>query len=79
MKHLTTGPVSSSLSTDHLTFFLASGLKKISKGGGDGTENITVHEIPISRMEAWLKRMRKKGRLIDPKVYAGIYFLKSSR
>ena len=79
MKHLLSGPVSSGLSTDCLSFFLASGLKKVSEGGGDGTENITVHEVPLARVEMWLAAMRKKGKLVDPKVYAGIYLLRSSR
>ena len=76
VEHQITGPVSSGLSSDSLTFFTATGLQKISQGGGDETENITVHEVPANGIDAWLEEIQKQGRLVDPKVYAGIYFLK---
>ena len=75
MKHLVSGPLSSGFSADRLTFYLASELKKISKGGGDETESITVHHVPLKKIESWLRGMEKKGRLVDPKVYVGVYFL----
>ena len=71
------GPVSAGLTSDCVTMYRAYGLKKVSRGGGiDKTEIIDVHEIPLQRVERWLTSMRKKGFLVDPKVYAGIYFLK---
>lgn len=71
------GPISSGMSSQQITFFRASKLKKISKGGGDETENILVHEIPLPRVEAWLKKMQRAGKLIDPKVFVGLYFLQT--
>ncbi len=68
------GPVSSGLTSDLVTFVLAKGIQKISDGGGDHMENITVHEVPLKSAEEWLKTMVKKGYLLDPKIYAGLYF-----
>ena len=68
------GPVSSGLTSDLVTFVLAKGLEKISDGGGDHTENIIVHEISFRSAEKWLKSKIKKGYLLDPKIYAGLYF-----
>lgn len=70
------GPISSGLTSEAITFFLATGLKKVAKGGGDESEAITVYEIPLSKAEKWLSDMKRRGRAVDPKVYAGLYFAK---
>ena len=70
------GPVSSGSSSDKVTMVMARGLKKLGEGGGDGTEFITVHEVPLTKVDRWLNKMLKKGCLIEPKIYAGLYFLK---
>ena len=76
MIHLVTGPVNTGLSADVVTFFRAvSPVKKSAGGGADPEEKITVHEVPISKIRPWLGKMQKKGCLIDPKVYVGLYFL----
>ncbi|MBI3312700.1 MAG: NUDIX hydrolase [Candidatus Omnitrophica bacterium] len=75
MKRLTSGPSASGASSAIMTFFLAQDLIKVSDGGGDDTEDIHVHEIPLKKVPAWIKKMEKKGMLVDPKVYAGLYFL----
>ncbi len=75
MELIMEGPASAGLSTNLVTIFRASGLKKVSAGGGDLLESITVHEVPLDQTETWLAAMHKRGFLIDPKVYAGLYFL----
>jgi len=70
------GPAGSGLSADILTVVHATGLKKVGHGGGDETENITVCEVPVKTAGKWLKTMMRKGYYVDPKVYAGLYFLK---
>ncbi len=70
------GPSSGGSSSDIITIVMAKGLKKVSAGGGDETEAITVHEIPLDKADPWLAQKRKTGCLIDPKIYAGLYFLK---
>jgi hypothetical protein len=71
---LTEGPPSAGLSTEIVTFFRARGLKKVSEGGGDGSENIQVHAVPLVELDAWIKTKRKEGCLVDYKVYAALYF-----
>ena len=75
MKELLDGPVSSGLTSDLVTMVMATDLKKVGEGEGDGTENITVHEVPLRKVEQWLKGKKRKGYLIEPKIYAGLYFL----
>ncbi len=72
---LLTGPVSSGSSADLVTMMRAYGLTKMSAGGGDHTEAIRVHEVPLRQVEQWLKRMSRRGYLIEPKVYTGLFFL----
>src|SRR5688572_15002280 len=72
---LTTGPASSGLTSETVTLFLATNLKRVHAGGGVANEKITVHEAPLDDIDAWLDRKRAEGCLIDPKLYAGLYFL----
>jgi ADP-ribose pyrophosphatase len=72
---LTTGPASSGLTSEVVTLLLASGLKRVHAGGGVGHENITVHEVPLNEVHDWLAAKEKEGLLIEPKVYAGLYFI----
>ena len=72
---LTTGPASSGLTSEVVTLLLASGLKCVHAGGGVGHENITVHEVPLSEVHDWLAAKASEGLLIEPKVYAGLYFI----
>ena len=76
MKRLITAPVNAALSSDAVCFFLAQNLTRISDGGGDGTEDITVCLVPLAKIDRWLKQKEKQGFVIDPKVYVGLYFLK---
>jgi len=71
------GPVSSGLSSEIITFYRALDIVKRGPGGGDETESIKVHEVPLMKVEDWLREMGAKGLLVDPKVYVGLYFLKT--
>jgi len=67
---------SAGLTNEIVTLFLAEGLEKVGAGGGDDSEDITVHEIPIDRVDQWLAQAEADGKLIDARVYTGVYFLK---
>lgn len=69
------GPVSPGSSRDVMTLYRAEGLTRIHGGGGDHQEDIEVCEIPLSEVEDWLRRAEARGSMVDPKVYAGLYFL----
>lgn len=73
------GPPSAGLSSEVLTFFRAEGLTKIEAGGGDESEDIQIHEVPLDQVVGWLNdRVRTEGVCIDPKIFAGLYFVKSN-
>lgn len=74
---LTEGPVSSGLSSEIITFYQALDVVKSGPGGGDETEAIKVHAVPLKEADLWLYEMEKKGLMVDPKVYVGLYFLKT--
>jgi len=73
------GPSSSGSSADLVTMVRAVDIEKVGEGTGDGTESIKVHEVPLAKVDQWLKSMEKKGCLIEPKVYAGLYFLNKKK
>jgi hypothetical protein len=49
-------------------------LKKAGDAHGDGSEHITSHLVPISRVEAWLRKQQRAGKTVDLKVYSALYF-----
>ncbi len=73
---LTTGPASSGLTSEIVTLFRASHLRNTGQGGGVAHEQITVHEVPLTEAHAWLDAKARTGILIDPKIYAALYFLR---
>lgn len=79
MEKLCEGPSSAGLTSEVVGLFLASGVKRIGEGGGIGSEQIIVHEIPLDLVDDWLLGIRGEHTLIDFKVYAGLYFLRLKR
>jgi ADP-ribose pyrophosphatase len=75
VEYLMSGPSSSGMSNEIIAFVRAHGLRRVHAGGGDESENITVHEIPREEAAAWLDAKRREGYSIDPKLYAGLYFV----
>jgi len=72
---VTTGPSCSGITSERMTFFRAFDLHRTGKGGGVAQEDITVHEIPLVRIVKWLEAKGNTGILIDPKIYAGLFFI----
>ncbi len=72
---LTEGPPAQGVCDEYLTFFKATGLTRVSEGGGDDSEDIIVHHVPIADVRSWLENRRKTGTLIDPKIFTALYFL----
>lgn len=68
------GPPSPGAISESPVFYFASGLQKVSEGGGVEGENITVHVVPLSDVDQWLSDKMAAGLLVDPKVYAGLYW-----
>src|SRR5687768_2614072 len=74
-EELTQAPPSAGLSNEVVVFYLPKNLRKVSEGGGKGSEKIPVHYVPLKEALAWLKRKESEGATVDPKVYVGLYFL----
>lgn len=74
IEHLCSGPPTSGLASEVVELCRATGLTRVGSGGGVDDEQITVHIVPIDSALEWLSRRRSDGVLIDPKVYAGLYF-----
>jgi len=73
--HLHSGPSSAGMSTEMMHFVRALDLRKVGDGGGDDTEDIIVHEVPRARAGEWLRAKAAEGYSIDPKLFAGLWFL----
>lgn len=71
----TSGPPSAGLSSELVTFFLATHLQRVHGGGGVHHEQIQVHSVPLKEVRRWLDGKQADGRLVDPKIYAALYFL----
>jgi ADP-ribose pyrophosphatase len=74
MERLTAGPPSAGVTSEIVTFFRARGVSKIGPGGGVEGEAITVHEVPLDAVEAFLTEREAEGTFVDPKVWAGLWF-----
>ncbi len=66
-------PTSAGLTSELVTIFLARGLRRVSGSLGDGSERITLHEIPLESLDDWLDGRRAAGTAIDSKIHAGVY------
>lgn len=72
---LMTGPTSSGLSNEMIAFVRARGLTRIDAGGGDDSEDITVHEVPLADAPRWLAGKMAEGYSMDPKLWAGLWMI----
>jgi len=75
IEYLMAGPSSSGMSNEMIAFVRARGLRRVGPGGGDETEDIRVHEVPRGEVASWLVQKQREGYSVDPKLYAGLYFL----
>ena len=77
MRLLFSCPSSAGMSDEVISFVLATGLDRIGPGGGDDSEDIIVHEIPLEQVDSWLQERIQAGTPIDPKIYSALYWLKN--
>jgi ADP-ribose pyrophosphatase len=75
IEFLMAGPSSAGMSNEIITFVRAWDLVRVHGGGGDASEDIRVHEIPRTQAAAWLLDKAREGYSIDPKLFAGLYFI----
>jgi ADP-ribose pyrophosphatase len=63
------------MSDETISIFLAEELVRTGPGGGDESESIEVHLVPVSEVTEWLGEMMKAGKQVDPKTYAALFWL----
>ncbi|RMD78753.1 MAG: NUDIX hydrolase [Lentisphaerae bacterium] len=73
-EHVMTGPPAQGLCDEVLTFYLAWDLTRVGPGGGDETEELIVHHVPLAELDDWLKEQAQRGKFVDPKIYTALYF-----
>jgi ADP-ribose pyrophosphatase len=74
MQRVLEGPSAAGSSNSVITFYVATELVRTGPGGGDEHEDITVHVVPLVGAMAWLQGQVKQGKVLDPKIFAGLYF-----
>jgi ADP-ribose pyrophosphatase len=72
---LMAGPSSSGMSNEIISVVRATGLTRRHAGGGLPEEGIVVHEVPVAEVPRWLAVRMAEGYAVDPKLFAGLYFL----
>ena len=76
MRNVATVASSAGMTNEMVTIFVADQIEKVESGGGDESEDITVHEISLAAIDDWLKQSQQSGKLVDARVYSGLYFLR---
>lgn len=69
------GPTSSGMSNERVAFARATGLTRVHAGGGDASEEIIVHEVPVADAARWLTQKMAEGYALDAKLWAGLWLL----
>lgn len=56
------------MTSERFTIVLATGLEKTGEGGGSGSEEITVHRVPLAEIARFVDEKRRAGLGIDAKL-----------
>ena len=77
-KVLLYGPVAPGLTDEMMYLVRVGGLTKVHAGGGVGSEQITVHVVPLKGVPEWLERKRAEGFQVEPRIYAALHFVEAA-
>ena len=67
------GPGSPGQSSEMITFFLARNAERRGEQAAHDRGKITVHVVPVRQLRAWSKDREAEGKVIDPRIWAGLY------
>jgi ADP-ribose pyrophosphatase len=70
---LVSGYSSPGLTDELIHLFLAEELTRVTAGGGDASESITLHEIPLGDVYEWLQQQQQRGVRMDLKLLGGLH------
>lgn len=68
-------PSSAGMTDEIVSFIRAWGLNRIGSGGGDDSEDIVTHVVPLDQVDHWLKQKQADGLFLDPKIFTALYWL----
>lgn len=75
LEHVMDCPTSAGMTDEVISFVRASGLRRVGPGGGDNSEDIETHLVPLDHVAGWLRRRHAEGSPLDPKIYTALYWL----
>lgn len=78
-ERLLSGPVAPGLTSEMLHLVQVHDLERVHDGGGVDGENIIVHVVPLREIDRWLRQQAAVGKLVEPRIYAALYFVYSRR
>lgn len=78
LEQVAAGTSTAGLSDERLIIYLAHGVERVGEGGGDEHEDISVHLVPLTKVESWLAARERDGAVIDLKIWSGLYFARRS-
>jgi ADP-ribose pyrophosphatase len=70
---LARGPGSAGQSSEMVTFFLARNARRVAAQAAHDAGKISVHVVPIRALPAWARAREADGKVVDPKIWAGLY------
>jgi len=71
------GTSSAGMTDEMVSIFFATGLTKMSEGGGVGGENIKVHYVHQSDVTKWCRDRQAEGMRVDFKIFAAIHLARA--
>jgi ADP-ribose pyrophosphatase len=72
LHYLGRGPSSAGITKEMLNLYAATGVTRISDGGGVGEEDILVHVVGLAEVDAWFAAWEAEGLIVDVRVHAAL-------
>jgi ADP-ribose pyrophosphatase len=62
------------MTSEVLSFYLATELDKVGPGGGTAEEQIVVHEVALPELRTWLRQREEAGLVVSATLASGLFF-----
>lgn len=72
-------PTSAGMTDEIISFVLARSLRRVGPGGGDESEDIETHLVPLAEADNWLDDKHRAGIPLDPKIFTALYWLQKRK
>jgi ADP-ribose pyrophosphatase len=72
MRAILSSPTSAGMTPEFTHLFLATGLSRVTEGGGVSGEEITVHHVPLPELRGFLAGKLSEGFAVDFKIHAAL-------